>query len=429
MGHCNYLKLRNFGAKWAYLAVLFLMACQTSQPVKDVITLPNSLTELEIPASEGAEEPHLFHAPDGKLYLSWTEPENDSIYLLKFSVLDQANMAWSEPKTVAKGSEWFVNWADFPSVVTNKNGVMAAHWLAKNNVGTYDYNVTVSLSPNQGQSWLAPFVPHGEASAGEHGFVTLLPQSDGSFFATWLDGRNTVGHAHGETHQHQGEEMKGMTLRAARFDESGKIFDEAELDGLTCDCCQTDAAMTAKGMVVVYRDRSPEEIRDIYITREENGHWSTPKPIFDDNWMIKGCPVNGPAVAANDQNTAVAWFTGEPKAAVKLAFSKDAGDSFSSPIVLDSLQPIGRVDVLLLEGNQAVVSWMDVKEDQAVIKLALVSDQGMVEWEKEVAEVPNSRASGFPILEQHAGKIWLAWNLPGEPSQIKTAFWDLGAEM
>ena len=43
--------------------------------------------------------------------------------------------------------------------------------------------------------------------------------------------------------------------------------ERAVLDARACDCCQTDAAMTSAGPVVVYRNRTEEEIRDIYIAR------------------------------------------------------------------------------------------------------------------------------------------------------------------
>ena len=51
--------------------------------------------------------------------------------------------------------------------------------------------------------------------------------------------------------------------------------------------------MTADGPVVVYRDRSEQEIRDISIVRLHDGKWSQPSSVFEDNWKINGCPVNG----------------------------------------------------------------------------------------------------------------------------------------
>ena len=62
-----------------------------------------------------------------------------------------------------------------------------------------------------------------------------------------------------------------MTLRAAFIDKKGNKINEWELDGRVCDCCQTTAAITNDGPVVVYRDRSDDEVRDMSIVRYVNG--------------------------------------------------------------------------------------------------------------------------------------------------------------
>ena len=42
-----------------------------------------------------------------------------------------------------------------------------------------------------------------------------------------------------------------------------------EIDARVCDCCQTDAAMTSEGAVLIYRDRSDDEIRDLLRRRSD----------------------------------------------------------------------------------------------------------------------------------------------------------------
>jgi len=271
--------------------------------------------------------------------LSWVEYLNDTTDALVFSKLE--NEKWSTPKTIATGSDWFVNWADFPSLVAyeDEGKTLAAHWLQKRAEGTYDYDVHIAQSKDGGDTWSSSFIPHRDSIAAEHGFVSMLPTSDNKIFATWLDGRNTKGEGHEEDshgHGHHG----AMTLRTAVFDENGKLSEEAELDNRICDCCQTSAAMTDDGVIVAYRDRSEKEIRDISIVRKVNGKWTTPKPVFNDNWLIAGCPVNGPALAANGKNVAIAWFTmSEEKPQVKVAFSDDSGANFSEPIRIDEGNP------------------------------------------------------------------------------------------
>ena len=57
------------------------------------------------------------------------------------------------------------------------------------------------------------------------------------------------------------------------------------LDQRVCDCCQTSVAKTQDGPVAIYRDRSEEEIRDIYMVRIVIHLRPVPKPVFADNWQ------------------------------------------------------------------------------------------------------------------------------------------------
>jgi Neuraminidase (sialidase) len=67
---------------------------------------------------------------------------------------------WAEARTVAQGENWFVNWADFPSVIALRDGSLAAHWLVKSGTGTYAYNVNIARSKDGGKTWSKPIVPH-----------------------------------------------------------------------------------------------------------------------------------------------------------------------------------------------------------------------------------------------------------------------------
>jgi hypothetical protein len=100
-----------------------------------------------------------------------------------------------------------------------------------------------------------------------------------------------------------------MTLRARTLDASGAPLAEMLVDDAICDCCQTDAATTARGVVVVYRNRTEGEVRDIYTTSLVDGRWTEGRPVHEDGWVIPACPVNGPAVDARGDDVAVAWFS------------------------------------------------------------------------------------------------------------------------
>jgi hypothetical protein len=131
-----------------------------------------------------------------------------------------------------------------------------------------------------------------------------------------------------------------------------------------CDCCQTDVAQTGAGPVAIYRNRTDDEVRDIFVARFLDGKWQAGTAISDDGWVISGCPVNGPSIAADGDRVAVAWFTGaNNKPKVKAAFSTNAGKSFSKPVEIASKGASGHVGISMIDRDSYVISWMESDKD------------------------------------------------------------------
>jgi hypothetical protein len=357
-----------------------------------------TVTEIPSPASDSCSIPWLTTDPVGKVYLSWVEKKN-GVATLKYST--SIKEQWSKPLEVSAGKNWFVNWADYPIVVSDGKGTMMAHYLEKSDSATFAYNIKLVVSADSGKTWSAPSTLHDDEQKAEHGFVTMVPFGD-RFFAAWLDGRNSPV-LQGAGHEgHHGQ----MTVRSAILGKNGQKETEWELDGRVCDCCQTTAAITANGPVVVYRDRSDEEVRDMAIVRYVNNQWTTPKIIYPDNWKIKGCPVNGPRMDAIGNNLAVAWFSMQDTLAqVKVIFSADGGENFGKPVRIDEGKPVGRVDLLLLDDTTAMVSWME----GTAIKAAKVHANGKKQPSFMIAQSSEARSSGFPQMTKQGNKIIFAW--------------------
>lgn len=306
--------------------------------------------------------PHLAPINDSAAVVSYIVT-TESVNALRYRVT--RNGKWSEAHTVATGENWFVNWADFPSVVPISSTLWAAHWLVRREAGGYAYDAYATVSENAGRTWSKPFLLHHDGTDTEHGFVTLFAAHKG-VGAIWLDGRNIAGNFEPSDGS---STTDGMALRAARFDASGVLSDEQVIDTLTCDCCQTDIAISNEGPVAVYRDRSEDEIRDIYISRFVDGRWQEGKPVYSDGWKIAACPVNGPVVRANGDTVVVTWFTAaDDRPVVKSAWSFDAGRTFSSPIIVDDQSVIGYIGSVLVADDTIVASWLckDPAEKNAI---------------------------------------------------------------
>ena len=372
---------------------LLVIACKN--PPKNQSTL--KILTFAVDSVSG--EPSLFTDSAGVTYLSWVEKTKEKSKL-SFSRLNEGK--WSSPTVISSGENWFVNWADYPTLATDGAGSMIAHFLEKSEKGKYTYDVKLTTSADDGKTWGESRILNEDGKKAEHGFVSLVPYKE-NYFVAWLDGREAAqevkgGHSEG----HHGQ----MTLRGALISKKGAKSSEWELDNRVCDCCQTTAAITTNGPVVIYRDRSAEEIRDISIVRFVNGQWTEPKAVFSDNWKIAGCPVNGPRVDVRGNSLSLAWFSSpDKKGQVSVVFSHDGGASFGSPVRVDEGEGIGRVDIVMLDDKTAMVSWME----GAAIKAAKIYADGTKEPSITIASSSQSRSSGFPQMARSGKSLVFAW--------------------
>ncbi|MES1243751.1 MAG: sialidase family protein [Acidobacteriota bacterium] len=366
-------------------------------PVAALLTAagPGGLTSLDPPAGPGSMAPNLVST--GKdILLTWLEPEGDG-HRLRFSRLSEGK--WSPPATVASGSNFFANWADLPGAAQAPDGSLVAHWLAKTGDDTYAYGIFLARSTDGGATWKPAGLLHDDRVAAEHGFVSWIPDGK-TLRAVWLDGRETA---------------KGgaMTLRSAVFGggEDRKPRSAELLDDRVCDCCQTDAAVAADGPVVAYRDRTADEVRDIHVKRRTAKGWSPPVRVGADGWKLPGCPVNGPAIAAAGRRVAVAWFTGAPPGPrVQVAFSGDGGATFGKPVLVDGDKPLGRLDLALDAGGNALVTWLALEaKEGAALRLRRISPAGKAEPATTLARTSASRSGGVPRLVAASGRLYVAW--------------------
>lgn len=404
-----------------YLLFLITVVSINCNRPKIAAEQPLTIRATQSPADGDSREPELTVTHDGRVILSWVEKIDEKQYALRTAALDGSG--WSAAQTVAQGDNWFVNWADFPSVIALKDGGLAAHWLVKSGSATYAYNVNIAHSEDSGKTWTTPVVPHRDNTLTEHGFVSLISLPDSRLGAVWLDGRNMKDMK--ETDEHA-PSPASMTLRYAVMDAAGNLSDESELDERVCECCQTSAAVTSDGPILVYRDRSQTEVRDIYVVRNVNGAWTKPQPVVSANWQINGCPVNGPSVAADGKRVAVAWFTGAGNMShVKIAFSQDAGATFSQPIQVDDGESVGRVDTVLLPDGSALVCWLSGNTDGGAIKVRRVRADGSLGPPAVIAMTDISRSSGFPRMARLGNEVHFAWTEFGKPSHVRTAVADV----
>lgn len=367
---------------------------------------------IENPSKGNSKLPRLF-SNGTNLFLSWVT-QVDTTALLNYSYLQDGQ--WTPVTEITRGTDWFNNWADFPVIAEANGNILATH-LQKSDTATYSYDIKLNLYNGKTGKWKKDFILHTDGTKSEHGFVSVRPYVADSFFVSWLDGRETDGKGHG---------VGAMTLRGALVFEDGTVDYDTLLDKRVCDCCPTSAAIGENdALLVAYRDRSEDEIRDISVVRwDKNDGWQQPITLGNDNWKIAGCPVNGPAMDSSGSSVAVSWFSAASgEGDIFVAFSKDSGKTFGNSFRIDGADATGRVDLVMLNDKEAAVIWMQPQEEEEVILLMKINDHGYTELPITIAKTASSRSSGFPQLELAGDNLYVAWTVDHEDGtqSIETA--------
>ncbi len=386
---------------WLLLAASQLIACNGNKSNNPVVM-------LESPARADSLAPRFSQRSDGKTILSWLGRDGEAS-VLYYSEFDGG--LWSPAREASRGQNWLRNWADTPAVRLLEKQSIVAYWLVKNSGRPHAYDTLVAFSTDDGATWTEPTRLNTDGLAAEHGFVSVFDQGADIGIA-WLDGRRVVAPA---------DDPPAMQLRTATFTRAGARIGEQVLDERVCDCCQTDAVTARDRTYLVYRDRSFSEERDIALSIF-NQNWSPSIKVTPDNWVIEGCPVNGPQIAAKGTALAYAWYTGaEGKPAIRVIRSLDKGVNFQETAIQGTVTPLGRVDIVMLHDARIVISWLEsIGDGQAEIRAQLYDLHGRTNGHRIVATVSAGRSSGFPRMIQSGAMLLFAWT-DAANQQVKTA--------
>jgi hypothetical protein len=351
---------------------------------------------LETPAAPGSAAPQLTVSDRGPL-LSWTEQTDDKT-TLKFA--ERTAIGWSAPRMAASGTDWFVTDADTPAVIRLSNGALVANWMQSSSDEFEASNLRLSYSTDDGKTWSRSFLPHHDGTVTQHAFASLFEIPGQGLGVVWLDGRQTV----------KNRESGPMSIRFASYDAQWKQRADTLIDAKVCDCCTTSVAVTTDGLVTAFRNRTDDEIRDIYVSRLEGDKWTEGTSVHDDGWHITACPVNGPVVSAVGRDVAVAWFTThDDQGQAFAALSTDAGRTWSNPVRLDEAGSLGHVDIEMLEDGTAVATWEEFADKRGQFRARRVERSGATSPAVVIAGASGGRVSGVPRLARLGNQLVFAW--------------------
>ena len=210
---------------------------------------------------------------------------------------------------------------------TDREPSIVVVWTAKRPGGT---RILAARSDDAGASFSHARPLAGGEASGNRGWEAVATDADGRVVSVWLDHRELAGSAAGQAPMHhEGHDHasagKAPADGAARAQLSKLYFsrlDDASggseaagraIAGGVCYCCKTALAAGTDGSIfAAWRHVYPGNIRDIAFTVSRDGGrtFSEPIRVSDDQWVLDGCPENGPAMALDDrQRVHVVWPT------------------------------------------------------------------------------------------------------------------------
>jgi hypothetical protein len=162
-------------------------------------------------------------------------------------------------------------------------------------------------STNNGMTWTAPVSISGDddSSIYAQDFPSIACDSNDNLYVTFLDSRETQRKQNANVHLYFTKSMNGGTSWSA-----SRRVENFTAAGGTCECCTESIASSSDGKLYVVFRSNISDLRDIWLLRstDQGANWATPLQVQNGDWHISECPVSGPNIALDDDETAhVVW--------------------------------------------------------------------------------------------------------------------------
>lgn len=392
------------------VCALFLAGCNRSTAHEATATNA-APAPLQLSADGvDAAEPTTAVGSDGSFYVAWVnhEAKQADVMLGRF---DANGKAAGAPVRVNPEAGVATAWrGDPPSVAVAKNGSVYVVWTARVEAdGKKGTELYLSTSNDRGQTFAAPVKINDDKTPAAHGMHALDVADDGRIYVSWLDERNVA--APKPSTKADGHHMESNSeLFIADSSDGGRTFSRNRKVGAeACPCCKTALAVAADGTVYIsWRHVLPGNFRHIAVTSSSDAGATFSKPVIvsDDKWMLQGCPVSGPSLAAEGGVLKVLWYAaGEGNApGLYVAESKDKGQSFS-PRQLLAQEGVRGTPVLAANGSADVAIWEMTGGAAAETKFRKLANESAPVSVGTNAELPAAVAGKDGLFVAYVSKV------------------------
>lgn len=311
-------------------------------------------------------------------------------------------------------------------------------WTAKRPEGT---RLLLARSDDGGTSFGRATAIAGGEAAGNRGWESIATDRDGQVVAVWLDHReaaaatagamNHAGHNHSASGTTKADGVARAQLSKLYFSRLARGAGRDETQTIAagvCYCCKTAVAAGSDGSIyAAWRHVYPGNVRDIAFTVSRDGGrtFVAPLRVSDDQWVLDGCPENGPGMAVDSRNRVhVVWPTlvsgstpdVEPTLELFYAISND-GRSFAPRQRIPAEGVPRHVQIAAASDDSLILVWEEQASDTRRIVMAR-TDGNAGRFSRRV--VSDSGRAIYPALAATRTATVVVWaNVASDQSVIQ----------
>jgi len=263
-----------------------------------------------------------------------------------------------------------------PKIAVAPNGNLYVTWTESLKKPFAGY-IWFARSVDGGKSFEAPYIVHQHRDEITHRFDSLQVAANGTITVAWVDKRDLL------AAKAAGKPYDGAAIYYAVSTDHGKTFaPEQKLADSSCECCRIAMTSKPDGTVAVLwrhvfegseRDHAMAEIGSSgkpVLVRASYGHWK-----------IDGCPHHGAAIAVGEGfGYHLAYFDGAgDKPGLRLARMDDHAWVTSPPRRIGDLKRNASHPALLSHGEQVWLAWQE-HDASGMDILAMASQDGGRTW-------------------------------------------------
>lgn len=381
---------------FALLLVLFvtIYSCQNEPPSHvEPLLLSDSLNKAAA----------VFMAVDEKELpvASWIEVDKEHQKHFYFATWDSISFKFGQPQEIPIPQNVSTTEEEMPKIAFRGDGTMFATYESSVPVPGVEWGstrLTFVTSSDRGKTWSEPqLLAESDAQVPSQSFSGLSKLGNGELAAAWLDANPNP-------------KERSRVVMFAKTEGGNTFGTPIMISEKACECCRIAVAGNKAGRIAVaFRDLTSANVRDMSIAISDDHGKTFTKPVdfSGDNWVMKGCPHNGPAIAMDAEHIYATWYSGVKGGGVYFAQM----DFHGKVLTRKKLSSKGSfIQLTNFSGeNSALAFNEDYEENDTAysrIKIAVINSKRMID-----AEISEKKVhANHPVLQAlDESSVIVAW--------------------